>query len=102
MYEGFLQDNWKVSPRLTLNVGVRYSYYGQPYDANGNLSNFDPATYSASKAPTIASTGLICFTAPCSQTGSNAGQSTITEPERDLRWSQLHQRYDLRNSKRCQ
>ena len=80
MYEGFFQDNWKVSPRLTLNLGVRYSYYGQPYDANGNLSNFDPATYSASKAPTISSTGLICFTAPCSQAGSNAGQPTTPNP----------------------
>jgi Carboxypeptidase regulatory-like domain len=77
MYEGFVQDNFRVSPRLTLNLGVRYGYYGQPYDANGNLSNFDPATYSASKAPTIATTGLICFTAPCSQTGSNAGQPTL-------------------------
>ena len=51
-------------PRLTLNIGVRYSYFGQPWDANGDLSNFDPANYSASEAPTIASTGLICFTRP--------------------------------------
>ncbi len=80
MYEAFLQDNWKVTPRLTMNLGVRYTYYGQPYDANNNLSNFDPATYSASKAPTIAASGLICFTAPCSQTGSNAGQSTLPNP----------------------
>ncbi|MEO6807091.1 MAG: carboxypeptidase regulatory-like domain-containing protein [Edaphobacter sp.] len=80
MYEGFLQDNYKVIPRLTLNLGVRYSYYGQPFDANGNLSNFDPSTYSASKAPTISRSGLICFTGVCSQAGSNAGQSTSPNP----------------------
>ena len=80
MYEGFFQDNWKATPRLTLNLGVRYSYYGQPFDGNGNLSNFSPSTYSASKAPTISSTGLICFTGVCSQANSNAGQSTSPNP----------------------
>lgn len=59
LYEGFLQDNWKANRRLTLNLGVRYAYYGQPWDANYLLSNFDPDTYSASKAPAIATTGLI-------------------------------------------
>jgi Carboxypeptidase regulatory-like domain/TonB-dependent Receptor Plug Domain len=83
LYEGFFEDDWKVKPRLTLNLGVRYSYFGQPFDANGFLSNFDPATYSASKAPTIASSGLICFTAPCSQTGSNAGLSTSPNASAD-------------------
>ena len=39
LYEGLCQDNWKMTPRLTLNLGVRYSYYGQPWDANGLLSN---------------------------------------------------------------
>jgi hypothetical protein len=77
LYEGFVQDNWKATPRLTVNLGVRYAYYGQPWDANGLLSNFDPAQYSAAAAPTIAANGLICFTAPCSQTGSNAGLSTL-------------------------
>lgn len=76
LYEAFIQDNWKATPRLTLNLGVRYAYYGQPFDANGLLSNFDPAKYDPSKVPTIASSGLICFTAPCSQTGSNAGLPT--------------------------
>jgi outer membrane receptor protein involved in Fe transport len=84
MYEGFLQDNFKVTPRLTLNLGVRYSYYGQPFDANGNLSNFDPATYSASKAPTIDRSGLMCFTGACNQAGSNAGQSTSPNTTADF------------------
>ena len=84
LYEGFAQDNWKVRPRLTLNLGVRYGYYGQPWDANGLLSNFLPSAYSASKAPTIATTGLMCFTGTCSQAGSNAGLSTSPNPNADF------------------
>ncbi len=83
LYEAFVQDNWKATRRLTLNLGVRYSYYGQPWDANGLLSNFSPSIYSASKAPTIASTGLACFTAACSQANSNAGLSTTSNPGAD-------------------
>ena len=84
LYEGFIQDNWKTTPRFTLNIGVRYAYYGQPWDANGLLSNFDPATYSAAAAPTIAASGLMCFTAPCVQTGSNAGQPTTPNATADF------------------
>jgi hypothetical protein len=74
IFEGFVQDNWKILPRLTLNIGVRYSYFGQPIDAGGRLSNFDPTTYSAAKAPTISSTGLICFTGTCANAdGLNSG-----------------------------
>jgi len=83
IYGAFLEDNWKVTPRLTANIGVRYDYVGAPTDASGFLSNFDPGTYSASLAPTIASSGLICFTSPCSQAGSNAGLSTSANGNAD-------------------
>jgi len=84
LYEGFAQDNWKLNPRLTLNLGVRYSLYGQPWDARGLLSNFDPATYSASKAPTIDTTGLMCVSGTCNQKGSNAGQPTTPNASADI------------------
>jgi hypothetical protein len=31
----FVKDDWKIRPDLTLNLGVRWDYYGVPYLANG-------------------------------------------------------------------
>ncbi len=45
-YSGYFQDNWKVSPSLTLNLGLRYEYFS-PYSETGNqLVGFDPGSKS--------------------------------------------------------
>src|SRR6266849_2561152 len=60
MWEGFGQDSWKFSQKLTLNFGLRYSVI-VPYHAQwGNMIVFDPSSYDPSKAVTVDSTtGLI-------------------------------------------
>lgn len=37
----FVADDWKVSPRLTLNAGLRWDWFGWPTEKNGRIGNVD-------------------------------------------------------------
>ncbi len=51
--EAFIQDNWRVSRRLTLDLGVRFSHLPAMQDLLGNSTIFDPSTYNAAAAERI-------------------------------------------------
>ncbi len=57
--EAFVADSWKVSRKLSLELGMRYQY-GQPiYTQANNLANFDPSRYDPAQAVTILANGNI-------------------------------------------
>ena len=45
-FSTFFQDDWRIRRGLTINLGVRYDYYGNPNDADGRIGNY----YTASTA----------------------------------------------------
>ena len=49
--ESFVQDNWRVTRRLTLDIGVRFAYLTSLKDTNTSLAGFDPTSYSYTNKP---------------------------------------------------
>jgi len=52
--EPYLQDNFKVSSRLTLNMGLRLSLFGTFREANNQAYNWESSVFSATAASTVA------------------------------------------------
>lgn len=40
----FIQDDYKITPKLTLNMGLRYEYATPPREKENRFANFDPVT----------------------------------------------------------
>jgi hypothetical protein len=51
--EPYFQDDWKVTPRLTLNAGVRVSLFGVYRETNHNEYNWDPKAFSPALSESV-------------------------------------------------
>jgi Carboxypeptidase regulatory-like domain len=59
IYEPYFQDDWHVTKRLTLNLGVRFSFFGTYKEKNNLAWNFDPAAFVPGASGVDPATGLV-------------------------------------------
>jgi hypothetical protein len=81
----YVQDNWRVNNRLTLNLGLRWDGIPHTYEANELSSNFYPNLYNPANAATFDSNGHICSknsvpTPGFCTSGPSPGLVTSTNP----------------------
>jgi hypothetical protein len=50
VYAGYFQDDWRVTPKLTVNLGLRYEFATPLVDRDNNWSNFNPVTDTMTRA----------------------------------------------------
>ena len=53
-FELYASDSWKMTPRVTLDYGLRWSRFENPYDLGDTISSFDPSTFKPALGPTRA------------------------------------------------
>jgi Carboxypeptidase regulatory-like domain/TonB-dependent Receptor Plug Domain len=87
--QAFVQDDYKITPKLTLNLGVRYQFQTGWTEQHNRLANFDPALTN----PETGTPGALWF---AGQNGSNALQNSVRGGRHTCAVGNRNQKHDCR------
>ncbi|HEY1212657.1 MAG TPA: carboxypeptidase regulatory-like domain-containing protein, partial [Bryobacteraceae bacterium] len=76
-FAAYAVDNWRVSNRLTLNLGLRWEGIPHSYDENNLVSNFVPGLYNPANRAVLNSNGSLNTAGPGFGTVAGSPLSTI-------------------------
>ena len=71
VFEEYVQDNWRVTKRLTLDFGIRAVHQPPEFDLAPSTAHFDPAYYQPGKSPSLY--------APAMDGGKRVGMDPVTK-----------------------
>jgi len=82
-HAAFVQDDWKISRRLTLNIGLRWELEAPPTDRYNVLSTFDPNVASPLRVPGLDLRGGLTY----------PGVGGASRYQRDVNWNDFGPRF---------
>ncbi len=78
--EWYLQDNWKINKRLTLDYGLRFVWMPPQYETTGKAANFLPDKFDPAKASRLYRPVCINGVATCAPGSPNANNRRVVDP----------------------
>jgi hypothetical protein len=78
--EWYAEDDWKVNQRLTLNLGVRWSYFTASAMDGNQIANFVPSAFTTSQAPALCQITANCAKSTFGLTTSWAYLNSQNQP----------------------
>ncbi len=92
----FANDTWRLTPKLTVNLGLRWDALPHAYEAEDRVAVFYPRLYDPKKAPTVLSNGQIVPGSGDLLNGiAQAGKGGIPRGLVDNHWANLSPRVGL-------
>ena len=70
-WAAYVQDNWRVNRRLTLNLGLRWDGVPHTYEASNRMGNFYPSLYDPAKTAIMLPDGTVSPLSPGLGTSPN-------------------------------
>jgi carboxypeptidase family protein len=58
--EAYFEDDWKVNPKLTLSLGLRWTYFTASAMDGNQIANFVPTAFAANQAPAVCQVTSTC------------------------------------------